>query len=72
MDESAELAQRALVRRMQHRSGGEEQQAFEEGVIQRVVEHRGQGERGKRSHVIRAKQDGKTRAHEDEANVLDG
>ena len=35
VDQSAELAEAALVRRVQHRAGGEEQQALEERVIER-------------------------------------
>jgi hypothetical protein len=38
VDQSAELAEAALVRRVQHRARGEEQQALEERVIERVIE----------------------------------
>ncbi len=42
VDQAAELAETALLGRVQHRAGGEEQQALEERVIERVVERRGE------------------------------
>jgi hypothetical protein len=51
MDEPAELAQASLVRRVQHGPGGEEQQALEERVIERVIQDGGQ--RDRREHRLR-------------------
>ena len=41
MDQSAELAQAAFARRVQHRAGAQEEQALESGVGEAVIEHRG-------------------------------
>ena len=72
MYQPAELAQAALLRRVQHRAGREEQQALEEGVVQRVIQHRGQRDCREQRLVVGLEEDGETDAGDDDADVLDG
>ena len=71
MDQAAQLAQGALVRGVQHRAGGEEQEALEEGVVDAVIQRRGERERGERAHAVGLEGDGEADADQDEADVLD-
>ena len=71
MDQPAELAEAALLRRVQHRARGEEEEAFEEGVIERVVERRRQGDRCEERLVVALEQDREADAGDDDADVLD-
>ena len=71
MDQPAEFAQRALARGMQHRAGGEEQQALEVGVVDAVVERGGERERSQGAHAVGLEDDGESDADQDEADVLD-
>ncbi len=71
VDQAAQLAEAALLRRVQHRAGGEEEQALEERVVERVVEHGGQRDRGEQRLAVRLEQDGEADAGDDDADVLD-
>ena len=71
MDQSAELAEAPLAGRMQDRPGGEEQQAFEKRVIERVVERRHQRDRRQKDFAIGLEQDREPDSGEDDADVLD-
>ncbi len=71
MDQSAELAEAALLRRVQHRAGGQKQQALEERVIERVIKRRGQRDRGEQRLVVGLEQDRQPDPGDDDADVLD-
>ena len=71
VNQSAELAQVALLGGMQHRAGAQEQEALEAGVGQAVVEHGGHGQCRQRLHAIGVEDQGQADAHRDEADVFD-
>ena len=67
----AELAEVALAGGVQHGPGAEEQQALEEGVVQRVVEHGRERERGERRRAVPDEQQRESHADQQQADVLD-
>ena len=70
-DQAAELAQAALFGRMQHRAGGQKQQALEERVVERVDQRGAEGERRKQAQVAGLEQNGQADAGKDDSDVLD-
>ena len=71
MDQPSELAEAALLGRVQHRAGGEEQQALEERVIEGVIEACRQRDRREERLVVALEQDRQADAGDDNADILD-
>ena len=71
VDQAAELAEAALVRRVQDGPGGEEQQALEERMIEHVIEHRSKRDRGELRLAVGGEQHGEAESRHDDADVLD-
>ena len=71
LDQAPHLLHVPRVRRMQHGAGAEEQQPFERGMVEGVVQPRDQRQR--RQNVVAAVQKHQCRAqtHEDDADVFD-
>ena len=59
------------MRGVQHRTGDQEEQALEGGMIQTMVEHRCQRQRRQRSHAEGLEGQGQADADEEQADVLD-
>ena len=69
-DQAAELLDVALVRRVQHGPGAEEQQALEQRVIEDVQQRRREGQRRRRQHAVGLEGQRQAQADEDDADVL--
>jgi len=54
------------------RAGGEEQQALEQGMVERVEEGGGERQRGPSGLVARREQERRPEAEQDDTDVLDG
>ena len=72
VDQAAHCLHVALAGGVQDCAGAEKQQAFEDGVVQRVEERRGQGEGRSGLVVGGAECQGETETDKDDADVLDG
>jgi hypothetical protein len=70
-DQAAEPAEVALARCVQHRTGGEEQQALEHRVVQAVVQRGGERQRRGRAHTLGVEQQRQPDAREHDAEILD-
>src|SRR5580704_19420270 len=71
MDRPAELAQAALLGRVQHRARREKEQTLEEGVIEAMIEGRGERDRREQALAVSLEQNGQADARNDDADVLD-
>ena len=69
--QATQAAEIALAGRMQHGTCADEEKALEEGMIEALVEHRRQRQRGKHWHRVGAEQDGDTNADEHEPQIFD-
>src|SRR4029450_8183430 len=70
VNEAAELVHVALARSGQYGAGAEEQQALEEGVVERVKQRGGEGERRRRFQSIGLERHGKAEAAAADGDTL--
>ena len=56
----------------EHGAGAEEQQAFEDGMIEHVQQARGQRQRGGKRHAVRLERQRQPEPDEDDADILHG
>ena len=71
VDQATELAEVALLGCMQHRARREKQEAFEKRVVERVIEHCRQRDRGKQRLVVGLEQYRQADPCDDDADVFD-
>ena len=72
VDQAAQVLHVALAGGVQHRAGAEEQQAFEQRVVEHVEQRGGQRQRGAGGEAVGPERHRQPKADEDDADILDG